>query len=181
MQNVFAAAAAAVVFLAGAPVRAQGPGPDGSANRAAIQRLDFMVGHWKGEAWMLRGAERVQTTMTETIERKLGGVVLLVEGTGAIPGEGTAPGRVVHNALAVVSFDAQSGGYVMRSYVASGLWGDFALTPIEGGVSWSREVPGGRVRNTAKIGNGEWHEVGEFSRDGTTWTQIMEMKLRREP
>lgn len=29
--------------------------------------------------------------------------------------------------------------------------------------------------------NGAWHEVGEFSRDGATWTQIMEMRLRRDP
>jgi hypothetical protein len=69
----------------------------------------------------------------------------------------------------------------MRSYIASGQFGDFALSLIPGGVTWTREVPGGRVRNTAHIANGEWHEIGEFSRDGMTWTQIMEMRLRREP
>jgi hypothetical protein len=137
MRTVIAAAGAGVLLCAAPPARAQAP--DGSANRTAIQRLDFMVGRWKGEAWMLRGAERVQTTMTETIERKLGGVALLVEGVGVVPGEGTSGPRVVHNALAVVSFDPQTGGYVMRSYIASGVWGDFALTPIEGGGrrSWT--------------------------------------------
>lgn len=153
MRILLTTATAAVVYLAGAPV--EGQAPDGSANRTAIERLDLMVGRWEGEAWMLRGTGQVQTTMTENIERKLGGVTLLIEGTGVIPGEGSSAPRVVHNALAVVSFDPQTGGYVMRSYIASGLWGDFALTPIEGGVSWSREVPGGRVRNTAKIANGE--------------------------
>jgi hypothetical protein len=88
---------------------------------------------------------------------------------------------VVHNALAVIGFDQQTQGYVLRSYIASGLWGDFVLTPVEGGVSWSREVPGGRIRNTAKIGNGVWHEIGEFSRDGITWMQIMELNLKKEP
>lgn len=77
---------------------------------------------------MLRGTERVQTTMTETIERKLNGVVLLVEGLGVIPGDRSSAPRVVHNALAVVSFYPQTGGYVMRSYIASGLRGDFALS-----------------------------------------------------
>jgi hypothetical protein len=48
-------------------------------------------------------------------------------------------------------------------------------------VVWTREVPGGRVRNTARYTSDEWHEVGEFSRDGTSWTQVMELRLRREP
>jgi hypothetical protein len=48
-------------------------------------------------------------------------------------------------------------------------------------VQWSREVPGGRIRNTALYTGDEWHEIGEFSRDGTTWTQIMELRLRRAP
>jgi hypothetical protein len=87
---------------------------------------------------------------------------------------------VVHHAVAMVSFDPQGGTYTMRSYLATGQSGDFVLTLIPGGVSWSRETPGGRVRNIAHIANGEWHEVGEFSRDGVTWTQIMDIRLRRE-
>ena len=168
-------------LLAAAPAHA--PMPDGSANRAAIERLSFMVGRWEGEAWMARGpGERVQVTMTETVEPRLGGVVLLVEGRGVAPGTDGAEPRVVHHALGVVSFDPQTGGYVLRSYVASGQSGDFALTPVEGGVRWSREVPSGQVRNTALYTEGEWHEIGEFSRDGgATWTQIMDMRLRRVP
>jgi len=168
-----------VLVLAGGPSEAQAP--DGSANRAAIERLNFMVGRWRGEAWMLRGAgERVQTTMTEIVEPKLEGTVLQVEGLGVIPSEGGGAPRPVHHALAVVSFDPRAGGYVMRSYIATGQSGDFALTLIDGGVSWTREVPGGRIRNTARFADGLWHEIGEFSRDGTSWTQTMEMRLRRE-
>ena len=79
-----------------------------------------------------------------------------------------------------MSFDPASGSYTLRSYLATGQWGDFALTPIDGGVQWTRDVPGGRVRNTARYTKDEWHEIGEFSRDGTTWTQIMEIRLKRE-
>ena len=153
--------------------------PDGSAHRAAMEKLGFMVGRWRGEAWMQRGPERVRATMTETVERKLEGVVFLVEGIGLLAGDPDQ--RVVHHALAVVTFDPQAGTYGLRSYIASGQFGDFALTLIPGGVMWTREVPGGRVRNTALIGNGEWNEVGEFSRDGTTWVQIMDIKLRKDP
>lgn len=164
-----------------APASSHAQEPDGSASRAAMERLGFMAGRWQGEAWMLRGPERVQAQMTEVVEPKLGGAVLQVEGLGVIPAQGGAAARTVHHALAVIAFDPARNAYVLRSYIATGQWGDFALTLVDGGVQWTREVPGGRIRNTAKIGNGEWHEVGEFSRDGTTWTQIMEMKLRRQP
>jgi hypothetical protein len=171
---------AALLVLPAHPLFAQAP--DGSANRAAIDQLEFMVGRWRGEAWMQRGpGARVQTTMSETVERKLGGVVLLVEGVGTVVDTASGAARTVHHALAVVSFDPQTGAYGMRSYIATGQAGDFVLTLIPGGVSWTREVPGGRVRNTAQIGNGEWHEIGEFSRDGVAWTQIMDIRLRREP
>lgn len=172
-------AVAFVLVAAAAPAASQAP--DGSANRAAIDRLEFMVGRWKGEAWMLRGAERVQTVMTETVERRLGGTVLLVEGQGSVPAEGGNPARIVHHALGIISFDPQTKGYTLRSHIASGQAGDFALSLVDGGVSWSRQVPGGQVRNTARYANGEWHEVGEFSRDGQTWMQVMEMRLRRVP
>jgi hypothetical protein len=169
--------AAALTCLAGS-VAAQGPDP--AVARAAIAKLDFMVGRWRGDAWQLRGAERVQTQMLETVERKLDGAVLLVEGRGsvAVPG---GQDRVVHHALGVISFNPATSTYSLRSYLANGLSGDFALTLVDGGVSWSREVPGGRIRNTARYTSDEWHEVGEFSRDGTTWMQVMELRLRREP
>lgn len=179
MRGLLALPGVVGLLLAARPMQAQAP--DGSANRAGIERLSFMVGRWRGEAWMQRGPERVRTSMTETVERKLDGTVLLVEGLGVIPGTDSTATRAVHQALAVVTFDPQAGTYGLRSYIASGQFGDFALTLVPGGVSWTREVPGGRVRNTAHIDGATWHEVGEFSRDGASWMQIMEMNLRREP
>jgi len=179
MHHLVAGTAVAAALLAAAP--SYGQMPDGSANRAAMAKLDFMVGTWRGDAWMVRGGERVQTAMTETVEPGLGGVVLQVEGRGVVPAADGGEPRVVHHALGVISFDAQTGAYALRSYIATGQSGDFTLTLVEGGVRWSRSVPGGEIRNTALFANGEWHEVGEFSRDGATWTQIMEIRLRREP
>ncbi len=179
MRNLVALAGVVGLLRVGSPVVAQAP--DGSAHRAGIERLSFMVGRWRGEAWIQRGPERVQAMMAETVERKLDGAVLLVEGLGVIPGTDSAPARPVHQALAVVTFDPQAGTYGLRSYIASGQFGDFVLTLVPGGVSWTREVPGGRIRNTAHIGGDTWHEIGEFSRDGVNWMPIMEMNLRREP
>lgn len=181
MRSIAIGLLLALASAAGAgPVQAQAQAPDPAVAQAAISRLDFMVGRWRGPAWQQRGAERVQTQMLEVVERKLGGAVLLVEGRGTVTVSG-AEDRVVHHALGVISFDASSGQYTLRSYIATGQSGDFVLTPIEGGVVWTREVPGGRIRNTARYSKDEWHEVGEFSRDGVTWTQVMELRLRREP
>jgi len=166
------------LFLPAGATSAQAPDP--APVRAGIAQLDFMVGRWRGRAWQQRGSERVETAMVETVERRLDGTVLLVEGRGAVatPDGGE---RVVHHALGIISFDPRSGGYTLRSYLATGQWGDFALSLVDGGVSWTREVPGGRIRNTARYTATEWHEIGEFSRDGTSWSQVMELRLQREP
>ena len=170
----------AFAFAAGAPLSAQMP--DGSANKAAMEKLAFMIGSWKGDAWQMQGpGNRVETRMHEVVTLGPGGAVLLVEGKGEIPGTGGAEGRMVHHAFGIISFDPTRGSYTLRSYLANGMMGDFDLTPVEGGVMWTRDAPGGgKIRYTAKYGTGEWHEIGEYSRDGTAWTKTMEMRLKKQ-
>lgn len=170
--------AAAILVLASSAGSAQVPDP--AVTQQAIAQLDFMVGRWRGQAWQQRGNERIQTRMHEVVERKLSGAVLMVEGRGTVPVPG-GEDRVVHHAFGVISYDPQSKTYSLRSYLATGQYGDFALALVEGGVSWSRDVPGGKIRNTARYTANEWHEIGEFSRDGVTWNQVMEIRLQREP
>src|SRR5215213_4080120 len=73
------------------PAHGQMQLPDGSANRAAMEKVRFIEGRWRGDAWWQRGpGERTMATMLETVERKLGGVAMLIEGRGtaAVPGGG---------------------------------------------------------------------------------------------
>jgi len=177
-RSVFGAATTLLLAAFSTPGRCQAPDP--AAAQQAIARLDFMVGRWRGQAWQQRGNERVETQMLEVVERRLEGTVLLVEGRGtvAVPG---AEDRVVHHALGIISFNPQTNSYGLRSYLGTGQSGDFTASLLEDGVRWSREVPGGQIRNTARYTATEWHEIGEYSRDGTTWTQIMELRLHREP
>lgn len=85
---------AACMILAGA--RAQAQMPDGSASRAAMQRLSFMVGRWRGDSWMQRGpGQRDTPAMTETVELKVEGTVLLIEGIGVVPAAGGGEPRRV--------------------------------------------------------------------------------------
>jgi len=161
------------------PATASAQQSDPAQARASIARLEFMLGRWRGHAWQQRGGERVEIEMTEVVESKLDGTIVVVEGRGTVP-DAEGQERVVHHALGVIAFNPSTASYTLRSYLATGQYGDFAVEVRENEVSWTREVPGGRVRNTARYASAEWHEVGEFSRDGINWTRVMEISLKRE-
>ncbi|HVK16550.1 MAG TPA: hypothetical protein VM533_06345 [Fimbriiglobus sp.] len=171
-----------VLMLAAVPAAAQQP--DGKANREAIKKLDFLAGKWKGDATFSRGKDTQSITQAEVVEYRLGGTVLLIEGTGT----GKLPGQdkegVVFNALAVVSFDAKSGKYSIKAYRAEGQSVDAALTLSDGGkgFAWGFQEPtrGTQVRYVMTLTDkGQWHEVGEYSTDGKAWTKFIEMTLTR--
>src|SRR5688572_25823844 len=75
--------------------------PSYDLNEAAqkkMSELSFLEGKWKGSGWMM-GQDRVRSTFEseETIQFKLSGTLLEVEGIGK------SDGKVVHHALAVIS------------------------------------------------------------------------------
>jgi hypothetical protein len=166
----------ALLILLGASAAAAQQMPDGSANRAAMEKVSFAEGRWTGQGWFQTGPGRRDTAvMVETVERKLDGSVFLIEGRG------TVGQRVVHHALAILAYDPQKKSYTMRSWLANGVAGEFPVTVTDDTLQWFRDVPGGRIRNTARYSATEWIEVGEFSRDGTTWTTMMEIRLHKQP
>ncbi len=51
----------------------------------------------------------------------------------------------------------------------------------DGAFVWSMTHPqAGRVRYTIRVDAGRWHEVGESSRDGISWSRFFEMGLARK-
>ncbi|MDX2033009.1 MAG: hypothetical protein SF339_20195 [Blastocatellia bacterium] len=154
---------------------AQAPAP------AAItegKRLEFLVGEWKGEGWMELGPGNRKTfVQSESVQRKLGGTLLMIEGVGK-SGE-----TIVHNALALISFDAKSNGFVMRAYRADGNWIDPQISVAERSLLWGFKDPrfGVEIKYTINVTEaGQWVEIGEMSRDGKAWRQFFEMKLQRK-
>jgi hypothetical protein len=176
-------AALPVVFLLAAPVAAQPP--DGAASREALKKLDFLVGKWSGDAAVTTGPKgKLTVKQTEAVEYRLGGTVLLVEGKGTGKRPGQDKEGVLFNALAIISYDAGTGKYAIKAYRAEGLSVDATLTlPASGkGFAWGFKEPrsGTEVRYVMTLTDkGEWREVGEFSRDGKTWTKFIEMTLTR--
>lgn len=157
----------ALLLFATAALAEAEPAPPEAAR--PMDALDFLVGDWKGEGWILtRDGKRETFSSSEVIRRKLMGTALLIEGT-----------HTGFEAMAVVTHDAKAGQYRWRSFTSRG-----------GGVDTEVKITGDRTlewypsehsRYTIRITDaGQWEEVGEYSRDGgETWTPFFGMSLQR--
>lgn len=168
-----------LLSLVSLPLAAQ----DLKAQREAMKKMDFMVGKWKGEGWVeMPGAKRETFTQTEHVQKRLDGLALLVEGHGTAPGPGKDEEITTFRAIALLSYDEEKGSYRFASSTSQGRHGNNEGRLVDGGWEWFYPVPqvNGRVRYTIKLTDkGEWHEVGEFSRDEKTWRKFHEMTLKK--
>jgi len=160
-----------VLFLAALSASAQNE-PSTGLLRAEMSKLDKMVGQWKGSGWIQQGAKRETFSGTETVQKKIDGLALLVEGKFS-----DANGKVIHETLAVLSFDTKAKNYDFRTYLANGISGEHEFKLLSDGYEWGFQFPAGSVRYLIKTNNDVWFETGEFSKDGKTWIKIFEMKL----
>jgi hypothetical protein len=148
-----------------------------------MRKLDFLAGEWKGEAWIQMGPGKPSyIVQTERVQSKLGGQVLLVEGLGRNRLADGAAGEIVHDALAVISWNAEKKTYRFATWVAGKgeLETTLDLTSPTTAV-WAMDVPKGRMRYTIRLTEkGEWNEIGEFTRDGgATWSKFFDMTLTK--
>lgn len=160
-----------------AAARAQGrpdPAVLAAAQKAALAKLSFMDGVWKGSAWtILPSGEKHTLTQTERVGPFLDGAVKVVEGRGY-----EADGKLAFNAFGTISYDPAKSAYTMHSY-AMGYVGDYVLTPAVDGFTW--EIPAGpmTIRYTATIKGGKWVEVGDRLAPGQEPVRFLEMNLER--
>lgn len=152
---------------------------------AAMQRLDWLSGEWRGSGWIEMGPRgRVTFGQRETVRPAAGGTVVVIDGLGTTPAPGGGPDRVVLSALGVIAFDAAAQGYRFRAYRGDGNVVDVEATVGDGKFVWGyHDVRAGDVRYTiTRSDAGEWVEEGDASRDaGATWRQFFEMRLQRQP
>jgi hypothetical protein len=147
-----------------------------------MKKIDFLVGQWRGEGWMeFAPGQRRTFKGTEVVQSKLDGLLLTIEGLhrGTVGDKGEEV--VVHNAFAVVSYDAKAKRYRFQAFTSRGNSEDAEAKVSEGQLVWGMKVPQfGDVRYTIKLDDkGRWFEIGEVSRDGKTWQQFFEMTLQR--
>lgn len=170
-----------LVFLMGGDLRAQETQPS-PAQLEAMKKLNFLVGEWKGEGWteMMPGQRRT-SPIAESVQPKLGGVVLLVEGLGKKQVPGKQEEVIVHNAVGILSYDERAKTYRLRSYIANGQSTDAEAKFTDAGFQWAFQAgPRLSFRYTVKLTDkGEWFEIGEMSQDGTNWRKFHEMTLQK--
>jgi YD repeat-containing protein len=99
--------------------------------------------------------------------------------THMVDQSGSGPDDTAFNAWAVLDWTPER-GYLMRSNTLDGRYGEFAVQLSDSGFVWGTQFPGGQIRYTMRLTPaGEWHEQGEYTRDGTRWFPTVEMRLRR--
>lgn len=150
-----------------------------------LDRLEWMVGEWEGGGWTTQGpAGRSEFRGTETVERRMGGRLVVVEGAFTAWMGPELGDRPVHQALGIFSYDPAADRLAFRTYTAAGGGGETSAEIREdGAIVWGFEDPRtGRVRYTiTRTPADEWHEIGERSNDGESWTKFFEMTLSRRP
>ena len=144
--------------------------------RARMAVLAPLAGEWEGGGWFRAGqVAPAEFRQRETVRLAAGDEVLVIDGLGLNDG-----GDPVHQAFAMIAWDAEAGDYVIHAYSAGG--GVVTDTPHVAADSlvWGFPEPtGGQVRFTIHFGDGRWHEVGDYSPDGNAWYRFMDMKLER--
>jgi hypothetical protein len=148
------------------------------AQRREMKKLDWFVGHWKGTGWIEMGPqERHEFTQTESIEAKLDGLVLVIEGLGKAKEDGST----VHAALALVSYDHRANKFRWHAFTAEGQMDTEAKVGTDT-LEWTLEIPQrGRMRYTiTRNEKGEWFEIGEMIREDQTRHKFFEMTLHKQ-
>lgn len=158
--------------------------PSEKMGKEKMQPFASWAGKWHGEGAMQMGpGEPKKTTVDETIELKLDGMVLLIEGVGKAQDSPTSENKIVHHALAILSFDQTTNAYKFNTYLKDGKNAQAWFNIIkENNYQWGFDTPGGKIKYSITIDAGNlWNEIGEFSRDnGITWMKFFEMNLKKE-
>lgn len=166
-------AAALLLMFAALPALAQ-PAPL-SERMAPFARL---LGEWRGTGWMMTPeGQRMEFQSHEIVTPRLSGNALLVEGRHFASSQ---PDRPVHDAMAMITWDARQNAWRFRSALATGTGGDFPITPREGGLTWSMDIPGGRIEYLIDLTDTTWHERGRRVLPDGRQIDFFEMHLTRQ-
>ena len=146
-----------------------------------LEQLNFMIGTWEGDSWMMTENGKSSSKIKETVNCKLDCNILVAEGLGTKIDPETNEVKIVHNAFGVIFYDKISQSLMLRAYKD----GNETTSKIElveaKKIRWFLEIPNGsKVRFTSDYSEeNKWIETGEFSRDGKNYNTFMEMNLIR--
>ncbi len=171
----------ALLLTIAAPVSAWAqPAPSAPTAPALSERMApfaWLIGEWYGSGWFIApDGTRHTADSREVVTPKLGGNALLIEGRHSATGQ---PDRIVHDAMAMLTWDRIANAYRFRSALASNLSGDYSVEPTANGLTWSMDTPGGRIVYTITNDNGVWTERGRRTGPDGRSVDFFEMTLRK--
>ncbi|HEX6227550.1 MAG TPA: hypothetical protein VFZ52_24200 [Chryseolinea sp.] len=156
--------------------------PSETVAKEKMKPFAHWAGHWQGHGSTRMGPGPAKnSTVDESIEFKLDGAVLLIEGIGkSVEGN---ENKVVHHALAVLSFDQTTNQYKINTYLKDGR-GTLAWFKIieDNKYQWGFDTSNGKIKYSITLDplTNTWTETGEFSSDhGATWINFFEMTLTK--
>ena len=153
--------------------------PDVESQRAAMKKLSFLIGRWAGEARILRGpGETVELNQQEEAQYKLGGLILTIEGIG----RSKSDGKPALQALGFVSYDDNSGKYIMRAFNDGRyLETELKLADDGRGIMWGFAIGEIKTSSTLRINEeGDWTELTEITIGAQPPRKFMELRVTRE-
>ncbi|MEO1135161.1 MAG: hypothetical protein AAFW68_00960 [Pseudomonadota bacterium] len=158
------------------PPQTQTPAP---MVREAMEKLDWMVGDWRGEGWRVMPGGREEFQVDEKVRHELGGLIILVHGQGwSVAEDGSKVEG--HKAFGVFSYDAYAQSYHFDAFVKEGYQTRNRPDVGDNSFRWSHPAgPGAEMRYYARLTDaGEWLETGERC-EAETCVQTFEMRLKR--
>lgn len=150
--------------------------PTTEIHKTKMQALSALAGDWTGGGWMMTPQQqRVTFTQKEFIRYELNGSVLQVRGEGFDP-----EGKQVHNALGMMYYDVQKGGYFMHSFLENGQQSVADMELTDTGLNWwFKTEKGATIKYLITINGSKWVEKGLYSPDGAAWYPFMEFSLEK--
>ena len=167
----------ATMLVAALPAAAAAE-PASPTAKAEMAKIASMAGRWKGSGWIDTPSGRHESNSEETVELRLAGGAILIEGFHT----DVKTGDVNHHALAIIAWDDAQKQYRFMSALAAGRTGYFPARLEGRKFIWSIPIPNGpTTRFTISLDDPDrWTEVGEQTRDGgATRTKFFEMNLSR--
>ena len=148
------------------------------AQRAAMNKLQFLAGHWEGDAWLLRGPGlSVDMIQTEKAEYRLDGLLLIVEGVGRAKSDNS----LVLQALGVISYDDTTETYTMRAFNDGRfLETEMKLLPEGEGPTWGFTFGEYKTSTVLRINEkGQWTELAHITVGGQGPFKLLELAVSR--
>ena len=153
-------------------------GQDGRLGIEPMKKLSHWVGEWEGNGWQMQpSGERIEFSVRESVQSKLNGLVLMMEGKGMSDGSD----ELGHDAVGMIYHNLDNKRYEFHSTTIQGttILAE-AKFDEDGNFIWGFDIPQGKVQFTITLTEDTWVEKGAFSPDGGgTWYPTMEMNLKK--